>query len=154
MAHHPLSAQIPDLPPDLVYAVALNADCDADWVGVYLAAAGLKPPLRLPTDFLLGLGAALRLYQWEQSGIHLHLAAGLPPAREALHEVLRAATGQAEPEAVERLKTLSSRVLSLFVERFAWNGRVELGADLTLDPPDEDALLDGLADFLWDHRPT
>jgi hypothetical protein len=153
MAHNPLSAKPRELPSDLLQAVARDAECDADWVGVFLTTGGLKPPLRVPMELLLGLGAALRLFRWELSGITIHLAAGLPPARQALHEVVRAATGQAEPGLVERLKTLYSRVLSVFVERFAWNGRVELGADLTLDPADEEALLNGLADFLWDHRP-
>jgi hypothetical protein len=43
--------------------------------------------------------------------------------------------------------------MALFVERFCWNGRNELDADIILDKADEEAALDALADFLWMNRP-
>src|SRR3954451_7437938 len=161
MAVTPCPLPLSDFPPDLIQAVARDAARDADRVGVFLDALGRPPagrrpqdpPLGLPADLLLGLGAALRLLLWEQQGIDAHRQAGLPPGRQALRDVFRAATGQADPEAAGRARTLPYRVLTLFVERFAWAGRPELGADLTLGPADEDALLEGLADFLWAHRP-
>jgi hypothetical protein len=148
--------------PDLIRAVKGDAERDADLVGAFLDVAGLAPsgrrpqgaPLALPGDCLLRLAAALRLSLWEQLGIRVHLDHGLPPARQALLDVLRTATGQAEAEAAERARSLASRVMVLSVEHFAWVARVELGAELTLGPADEDALLEGLADFLWAHRPT
>src|SRR4051794_29218512 len=102
MAQPPLPPSLAAFPPDLIQAVAGDAARDADRVGSFLVAVGLAPPLRLPADFLLGLGAALRMLMWEHRGIHLHRDAGLPPARQALREVFRAATGQAEAEALER----------------------------------------------------
>jgi hypothetical protein len=148
--------------PDLIRAVKGDAERDADLVGAFLAVTGLAPsgrrpqgaPLAVPGDCLLRLGAALRLSLWEQLGIRVHLDHGLPPARQALLDVLRTATGQAEAAAAERARSLASRVMVLSVLHFAWVGRVELGAELTLGPVDEDALLEGLADFLWAHRPT
>jgi hypothetical protein len=162
MAPTPSPLPLSDFPPELIRAVAQDAARDADLVGAFLDALGLAPagrrpqdpPLRLPADFLLGLGAALRLLLWEQHGIEAHREAGLPPARQAIQDVFLAATGQADPETAESARTLSCRVVALFVERFAWVGRVELAAELTLGPADEDALLEGLADFLWVHRPT
>ena len=153
MAVTPCPLQLPDFPPDLIQAVARDAARDADRVGLFLGALGLAPPLPLPAAFLLGLGAALRLLLWEQDGIDAHRRAGLPPARQALRDVFRAAAGQADPGTAEQAKALPGRVLALFIEHFAWAGRAELGADLTLGPADEDALLEGLADFLWAHRP-
>ena len=132
--------------------MADEAERDADRVGLFLTTA-LKPPIHLPADFLLGLGAALRLFHWEQAGIHLHVRAGLPSGKQAMREVLAVAVGGAAPEVVERLQHLPRRLTALFVEQFAWAGRPELGADVTLRPAGEDALLEGLADFLWACRP-
>src|SRR4051812_6170692 len=97
MAVTPCPLPLPDLPPDLTHAVARDAARDADRVGLSLGARGLAPPLPLPAAFLLGLGAALRLLLWEQQGLDAHRQAGLPPARQALRDVFRAAAGQADP---------------------------------------------------------
>jgi hypothetical protein len=129
-------------------------------VSTFLDAVGLAPagqgaqdrPLRLPEDFLLGLGAALRLLLWEQQGIHVHLDQGFPPARQALLDVFRTATGQAEPETVACVRSLAARVMVLSIEHLAWNGRVELDADIVLGEADQEMLLEALADYLWAHR--
>ena len=146
----------PEFPLDLVTAVAGDADRDADRVALFLQALGLKPsparPLALPAAFLLELGAALRLLEWERRGLSAHTDAGLPPSGQALREALRHLD---IPELAARTlgDTLTYRVMVLFAERFAWAGREELDADVALGEADEDALLDALADFLWDHRP-
>jgi hypothetical protein len=148
-------------PPDLLQAVERDAADDADRVGQFLDALGLRPtgpgaaraPLRLPTFFLLRLGAALRLREWEQRGLRAHRDAGLPPADEALREVFRAAEAPEPLAAKEQAATqLAGRVLAVFAERMAWDGRPLLGADLELGEADEDALVDALAKFLWAHR--
>ena len=148
-------------PPDLIQAVAQDAAAAADHVAVFLDAlclrgtneGGTPVPLRLPYFFLLGLGAALRLLVWEQHGVQAHRDAGLPSADEAVRAVFRAVTAPEPLEEKERAATqLSYRVLAVFVERLAWNGRPLLGADLELGEADEDALVGALADFLWAHR--
>jgi hypothetical protein len=146
--------------PDLIRAVKGDAERDADLVGAFLAVTGLAPsgrrpqgaPLAVPADCLLGLGAALRLSLWEQLGIRVHLDHGLPPARQALLDVLRTATGQAQAEAAERARSLTGRVLALSAAHLAWSGRIELGADVVLGAADQEALLEALADYLWVHR--
>ena len=146
--------------PDLIRAVKGDAERDADLVGAFLAVTGLAPsgrrpqgaPLALPGDCLLRLGAALRLSLWEQLGIRVHLDHGLPPARQALIDVLRTATGQAEAEAAERARSLAGRVLALSVAHFGWAGRIELGADVVLGAADQEQLLEELAAYLWRHR--
>jgi hypothetical protein len=153
MAQTPLLPALSSVPPHLIQAVIRDAEHTADRVGAFLTTLGLQPPVRLPADFLLGLGAALRLLEWEQTGISLHLEVGLPPARQAMYDVVRVVTSPAEPATAERARSLAGRVMDLSVERFAWAGQVELNADVTLGEAEEELLLDALADFLWAHRP-
>src|SRR5579884_4197522 len=141
------------LPPDLIRAVQQNATEDARRVAAYLGALGLRPgggdtaraPFGLPTYFLVGLAAALRLLSWEQSGLRAHRDAGLPAAGEALREVFRAVTDPAPLVVKEQAaRRLLRRALGVFVARLAWDGRALLGADLELGEADEDALVDAL----------
>jgi hypothetical protein len=145
------------IPADLVRATAFNAARDAEYAAHLLDLLAQTPagrwfaekPVLLPAAFLLRLGAAIRLLMWEQNSICIHLAAGLPPAREALRDVFHAPI---DPEAASRIEDLPKRVFCLSVEHFAWAGRIELAADVTLDPVDEQMALEALADFLWNHR--
>ncbi|WP_165246493.1 hypothetical protein [Paludisphaera soli] len=139
-------------PADLRDATAAEAGRDADRVAAFLRAIGIAPaparPVRLPAASLLALGAALRLWQWERSGLDVHLQAGLPSAERALTEALES-LGAAEARSIDEL---SRRVVALFAERFAWRGRSELGADVVLDDPDDDVMLEALAQLLWASR--
>jgi hypothetical protein len=143
------------LPAELVASMVREAERDAERVGRFLQALGLVPspdrPLCLPTDFLLNLAASLRLLAWELGGLQVHRDAGLPSAEQALHDTFRSLV---EPAGVASLtlQDLSLRALALFIERFAWLGRRELDADMTLDRCDQDGMLDALAEFLWAHR--
>jgi hypothetical protein len=151
----------PQFPPDLIEAVAQDAAADAERVAAFLGALGLRPsgegaarvPLRLPAYFLVGLAAALRLLAWERSGLQVHRDAGLPPAHEALRGVFGAVAAPAPlAEKEQAARRLLGRVLGVFIARLAWTGRALLGADLELGEADEDALVDGLAQFLWANR--
>jgi len=154
--HAPLT--FADVPAELIAVIARDAARDAVHVSQFLDALSAFPggswlaakPVVLPADFLLALGAALRLWLWEQRQITTHREAGLPAARDALADVFRAVT---DPEAAARIQDLPSRVLALSVERFAWNAGPELGVEVSLGEAEEDALLEALADFLWAHRP-
>jgi hypothetical protein len=145
------SLSISDIPADMVAAVAANAARDADCVGLFLNRLGLgatpERPRPMPAAFLLHLGAALRLLTWEAQGFFFHRAAGLP---EAPQPIRAAFESLAEPDADPT--ELCVAVLRLSVERFAWSGPPELGADVALDEAQEDALLEALADFLWARR--
>ena len=143
-------------PAELRRSVAEEADRDADRVALFLRTLGLEAstnrPLHLPGPFLLELGAALRLLGWEDCGLSVHLDAGLPPSSQALCEsLLTLAAPDITPGPGK--DSLAYRVLVLFAERFAWSGREELDADVALGEADGDALLEALADFLWDNRP-
>ena len=139
------------LPTDLVNAVATDAARDADAVGLFLHQLGLSAtpelPRKLPLHFLLHLAAALRLLAWETQGFCFHHAAGLPPARQALHEAFRTLH---DPDT--NPSALCVSVLRLTLECFAWNGPRDLNADVALDDLSDEAAVDVLAEFLWASR--
>jgi hypothetical protein len=157
MAELPAPLDLSSVPTELILAVAREAERDAEMVGHFLDALSETPagswltdrPAHLPAHFLLGLGGAMRLLLWEQKGIRIHQVTGLPSAREALLDVFRAVS---DPEARARACQLAPRIVALFIQHFAWAGRIELDADVLLDPVDEDMALEALADFLWDQR--
>jgi hypothetical protein len=138
-------------PTDLVNAVAASAARDADAVGLFLRELGLsatpEQPRRLPVSFLLHLAAALRLLAWETQGFCFHHAAGLPAARQAIHDAFRTLH---DPDA--HPSELCVSVLRLTLERFAWNGPRDLQTDIALDDLSDEAALDVLAEFLWASR--
>jgi hypothetical protein len=138
----------PNFPPEMVAAVKADAARDADLVGGFLSALGIRgtpeKPVALPLRFLLYLKAALHLWLWEVQGFFFHRAVGLPAAQEAI----AAALGFLEdPDADPTL--LRQTVLRLSIERFAWNGLRELGAEVALDDSLDEAALDALAEYLW-----
>jgi hypothetical protein len=105
-------------------------------------------PLALPPSFLLRLGFALRLLDWEQKGYYFHREIGMPEAHVAICEAfLELENVDADPH------KHWLAILSLSLERFAWSGPTELGADIALDGVQDDTLLEALADLLWTHRP-
>jgi hypothetical protein len=151
MAAFPPFLSVNDFPAEMVTAVAVEATRDADRVGLFLDHLGLEgtpeKPLPLPAGFLLHLGAALRLLTWEAQGFFSHRQAGLPEAQQAIRDAFRSlANPDADPT------ELCVAVLRLSVDRFAWSGPSDLGADIALDETQEDALLETLADFLWAQR--
>jgi hypothetical protein len=140
-----------DYPAEMVLRVAEDAALDADRVGVFLSSLGLRgspgKPLSLPVNFLLHLGAALRLLVWETQGFLDHQVAGLPDA----HTAIRAAIHSLKDPQAEATQFCTD-VFRFSVEHFAWSAGRELGVDVALGEADEDALLEGLADFLWAKR--
>lgn len=142
-------------PHDLIRAVAVEADRDADRVITFLRALGLDAstgrPRHLPPAFLLAVGPGLRLLAWEANGYTAHTDAGLPDARTVLRDTFLAAT---TPERLD--PRLPVGVLAVFVERFAWAAREALGADVMLGDldPDGESAAEAVAEFLWTARHT
>ena len=136
-----------DLPPEMVAAAAVDAERQAQWVAQFLGALGegALPKNRLTWQFLLHLGAALRLLQWEEQGFVFHRQVGLPEAHQAIRDAMGSLKA-ADPTG------FCVKVLRLSIERFAWDGPRELGADMALDDWTEDTALDTLAEYLWATR--
>jgi hypothetical protein len=146
------------LPVELEAALVRDAERDADGVVALLDALGFRrpgdgePPVRLPAQFLLGLGLAVRLFSWESKGLRVHLDAGVAPAKDVLRDVVRRTAQLGPCETDADVASLRMKVLCLSVQRFAWAGPAVLGADVVVGDPDEELLLDALARLCWASR--
>jgi len=152
MGTQPASRSQADFPAEMVAKVRADAAHDADLVGLFLQVLGVRAvpdkPVRLPARFLRHLRIGLRLFFWELQGFFFHREVGLGKARDVIRDAfLSLDDADADPT------VLSRTVLRLSVERFAWNGPGELGAEVALDDALEDAALDALAAYLWACRP-
>jgi hypothetical protein len=140
-----------DFPPDLIRGVENEAARSADDVATFLSKVGVsfnpENPVRFPGKFLRNLAAGLRLDTWESQGCFIHRDLGLPAAED----VIRAAIQSLNDLAISRPDLLEA-VVRIFCERFAWNGRSDLNADVVLDDITDDAALEALAAFLWASR--
>ncbi len=159
-AHMELPAPLRHLPPDMVRAAVDCALEDADMVETFLRdVCGLPPApdrrLTVTAEWLCDLGAALRLYLWQERGIEpRQLDPELPDFATALRNLVR--QGRPDPgDSLTGLPTgeLSKRVFDAHIEHFSWVSGLELDAPVTLGPADEEAVLEALADFLWAARP-
>jgi hypothetical protein len=137
--------------------VAECAEADAVRVGEFLRKSGIAPQQgqsrSLPAAHLLDLGAAMRIAAWEEAGLDVHRQVGLPVARDAICLVLLSPLrANRVPDKAAPNPSLLTAVLRLLIERFAWSGCRDLGAEVVLDSPDEDSLVEAIAQFLWAHR--
>ena len=144
------------IPEELSDTTAREAARDAGLVSCFLHELGLVPPddhpVRFPAAFLLRLGAALRLLVWESNGLRVHLEMGLPSAERAIVDAFGLLDTTAE---ASQPVDFPRSVVALFADRFAWHGRPNLDADVVLDDHVEgDALVEALAQLLWDARHT
>ncbi len=132
------SVCVPPFPNDLLAAVANEAADDADRVALFLTYLGIRAtpekPVFWPPAFLLHLAAALRCLIWEAQGFTFHIEAGLPEASDAIEDAFRPLSN---PNAAST--ELPVRVLRIFIDRFAWTGHRDLGADMALDDFNDDA---------------
>ena len=71
----------------------------------------------------------------------------MPEAYQAIREAFDSLTNP-DAKSIE----LYAAVMGLFSERFAWNARRDLGADVALDDLADEAALDALAKYFWAHR--
>jgi len=95
----------------------------------------------------------VRLRAWEAVGLDVHREAGLPTAHEALERIIGIlTTTPSDPAVFARASLLGRAVFDFRMSRFAWAGPADLRADVALDTPDEHALIEALADFLWASR--
>jgi hypothetical protein len=143
-----------------VEAVVSRAEYVATLTGECLSATGLLPktdetptePVRLPGGFLLELGAVLQMAVWERAGIRTHIDAGLPSFEEAAADLAHRASENVASFDRFHSATLLSRIFPLWIERLAWSGPELFKAEMQLDAVEEDAFVNGLAEFLWRHR--
>jgi hypothetical protein len=137
----------------IVGAVAADAARDAHRVADLLDSLGVQGtqqrPIRLSGEFLLELGAAMRIHEWEIAGFNLHLDVGLPKSEVIINNAFRHLV---ERGIIPNGGELPRQVLALFLSRFAWHAHRHWGAPVALDLIDEDAALDALAELVWSRR--
>jgi hypothetical protein len=94
----------------------------------------------------------MQLCLWESAGLVFHTEGGLPSADAAGKDLeRRAKLGPSEFEDVSRLD-LWRKVNVFWTDNFAWDGPHFLGAEVAVDHPDDDLLVEPLANFLWTNR--
>ncbi len=124
----------------LVEAIAADAARDAHRVADLLDSLEIQAtpqgPMRWNGDFLLELGAAMRLHEWETAGFNFHLDVGLPTSEVI---ILNAFRHMAERGMIPNGGELPRQVLSLFLSRFAWHAHQLWGAPVAADLVDQDA---------------
>jgi hypothetical protein len=135
--------------PEEELAVAELGWRDAHAVDVFLTELTKRATFRRPLtrNFLLHLGAALRLLTWESQGFSVHRDLGLPAAHDAIRDALLSLNDPAADSSVFWVA-----VFRLSIERFAWNAPRELVAHVVLGDMIDDSALDVLADLLWASR--
>jgi hypothetical protein len=154
MAISPSPIDLAGFPYEFLAGVRRQAQMDAKMVIYFLEAlANEYPELgwqkkkpSIPMSVVVGLGAALRMWLWEDHGIQIHREAGLPSAVEAVKDVFRSPM---DSGAAARTAELPARVMALFGERLAWEAPP--GTPVLLGDIDDDDV-DAVADFLWRHR--
>jgi|HubBroStandDraft_6_1064221.scaffolds.fasta_scaffold387963_1 hypothetical protein len=126
---------------------------------------------------LYDLGVVHQLETWEQQGFRVHIEAGLPSAEKAAAAISECqsadSAGSREPaeplildeapygpwpETVINIhvepNSLIAQLQQFFSDHCAWRSRDLFGADVFVEFEfeDEDATIDALAAFLWQHR--
>lgn len=142
---------IPAESVEMLWSVGERGAMRVAW---YLRQAGFRPspgrPVQFPAELLVGLEIALRLLAWEHNAITAHIDRGLPNAIEVLRRVTALRQG---PELQGFVENLFAQVSDIQYEQLVWQTAGRQGADLAIAASDDDeAFLDAVADFLWQHR--
>jgi hypothetical protein len=144
-------------PPELIARVTEQATQDAENVAILLQAFSLAPSdgskRSYPAEFLLEVGAAARVLVWEMHGIGLFQRGVRLTAGDILLRVFEDATRRLrDPSTPASTLEFVYVVFHLNTERLAWTGPRDLQAEIMLDFPDEDVLVESMAQLLWDNR--
>jgi hypothetical protein len=144
------------LPDGMALAIIGHAERQADLVAAHLEATGDfgSTAKRLPPAFFLEFAAVLEIGLWEHKGLRRHISVDLPSYDQAADELIaRCRKGPKEFEGPDSTP-LSSLVLHVWIDYFAWDGPDTLGAEIVLDEGDEDDddFINLLAEFVWTHR--
>jgi hypothetical protein len=115
-----------------------------------------SPPLSASPELLMELASVRIFNDWLESRLCDHFPAETEAALAALDKSTKAL--DADPDAfddMDGLPPLTDVIFGIWSSRFAWNGLLELKADVLLQvsEDDENRLLNELADLLWEFRP-
>ncbi len=146
---------------EFLEAAVRQAQLDAERVVRFLERVGFVPgprqrakkPCNLPRAFLLQIAAAVRISDWELSGVAQKPLAELPSSEEvlasaftSLGELLSGALNS-EPD-----PTTAKEVFIAWHRNFALNGPRDLGVNVVVDGIAPRESMELIADFLWRFR--
>lgn len=155
----------PQIPSSLV-----EASCRLGWhmadeaikhienVGILQKGKRQKKPVSFSPEILMELSAILRLGSWLEGGLCDFLKdEEVSAAFTTMVDSEKKLTSDPQAfECGEGLPPLTTKIFEIWEKHLAWSAREELDVDLLLDlsEMDDGAVLQNLADFLWEHRHT
>ncbi|MGB7159155.1 MAG: hypothetical protein WBD40_13890 [Tepidisphaeraceae bacterium] len=107
----------------------------------------LKDPVPLPLDLLLKVASYVRLLRWERAA-QINDMPGLPAAQTVLDDFATVPSGG---EYRLDAKVLAGDMFGAWFRRMSWDSPVP-AADVVLRGNDPEAVLDELAQLLWNFR--
>ena len=145
-----------------IRAMVDEAELQADLVADFLKANGVKPKRGKSgqddaldgalsgsvANFLLHMGAALRLRQWERAAINMIVSPETPPAATMLITALNELRADVPDASQEFPKQIAYAALT----KISRAAKEILRADIVNPAFDPAVLIERLADFLWRHR--
>ena len=148
------------IPDAQVAAVRNEAGYAAEHAVMFLRGCGAIPPtgdqpVRVPREYMLELGAALRVVEWRNRGLLEHLGGDPMPLLQTLVDfILRADRVAGQWHTGPDGAPLARLVFKTWLETFAWSGRRELGVDVVLRAPPQPSAeeVSAIAEFLWRNR--
>lgn len=147
----------PGIPAEILAVVAGGGERTMEAAVALFGLMGFPHPrpgeavLRIPASFLGGLAFVHRAHRWEAGGFFEHRALGLPTAADLLGELMRLAAGPSWDGLDRFFRSLIPGFVAV-AHRFAAQGHRLLGAEVALGEPDEDALVEALAQLCWANR--
>ena len=148
----------PELSPvpsvELHRQYVLKADLEPDVAEALLNVCPLFSlgPGELDTAFVLELSSVVVLRSWEEQDVRVHFDVDLPSYHEAANDFAKSAARGPTGLGGSNADRLFTRLLNVYLENFAYEGRRAFQAEVLLGEIDEDKFVDILANFLWSHR--
>lgn len=108
---------------------------------------------QLPFWMFAHLAAILAFKRWQHAGISQLASITLPSPTEVASDLARAIeTNDPTFKEVACPHTPCARFIRVMLERMAWEGHSDVGAEVLVGDPDEDSLIEAVAQLLWNCR--
>ena len=133
----------------------VTAEKTVRFLRAWLQTFGIEKPIALPMSFSIELSAILRISEWQSSKCMKELGNSFPDADKLWHDLLRhfmENTVNFEFTRKDYALQLSVKTLSVYMSHCSATALPDLGVDVAISSHCNDALLDLMADFLWQNR--
>jgi len=141
-----------DVEEELVENAGLMASLSSDYIQAIDVSLEAAPPDNSPAEYLAGLllevAAIARLWHWEQVGIKDAIDPTLPHSEQALSDLNDRFEKQAF-DVTELASPLLEKVLWAWWKYCARGSRQAFGIDVALQQPNQDELVELVAQLTW-----